>query len=309
MKSILNLLAGYLNVSTERRKVFAVVELLPSDKEECGYTMKKRTFHKGALCNPVYSVSKSSSALVLGTLFDKGLVTPEDKVEKYLGKYFPSDIDPQWKDVTLNDVMHHLTGCDDSADLDFDRRVGHLPEELLDFVFSFKIKYTPGVHYRYDDMNYYIICRVIEEITGETAAAIAQREFFAPMGFLMNSWTGDNHNHTLGGTGLFLRIEDYAKLGIFYLNNGVWNGKRLVSAEWMERMFDTSATGKQNYGYGIRKSRDGVYTISGARGQCLYINMNNRRVVAWQAHRTSMLLTFCYFFDLIFQGKNKTKKD
>jgi CubicO group peptidase (beta-lactamase class C family) len=64
--------------------------------------------------------------------------------------------------------------------------------------------------------------------------------------------TGDGY----AGGGLYLRPRDQLKLGQLYLNGGVWNGKRVVSKDWVERStsrqstFGRTLSADHDYGYG-----------------------------------------------------------
>ena len=63
-------------------------------------------------------------------------------------------------------------------------------------------------------------------------------------GIKMKSVTGGGHS----GAGLFISAEDMARFGMLFLNDGVWNGERLVSTAWITEAI-TPSTPNPNYGY------------------------------------------------------------
>ncbi|UKI12316.1 MAG: hypothetical protein L6V84_06160 [Oscillospiraceae bacterium] len=69
------------------------------------------------------------------------------------------------------------------------------------------------------------------------------REVFVPLGFHANAWSRDVNGHTVGGTGLYLRTEDMAKIGWLYLNRGAWGDRRIFSEAWAD-IFPASAGGQ-----------------------------------------------------------------
>jgi CubicO group peptidase (beta-lactamase class C family) len=84
----------------------------------------------------------------------------------------------------------------------------------------------------------------------------------------------------MGGFGLSVRTEDIARFGQLYLQKGMWQGKQLVPAAWVEtatsRLMSNgsspSSDWEQGYGYQFWRSRYGFYRGDGAHGQfCLIL--------------------------------------
>ena len=58
------------------------------------------------------------------------------------------------------------------------------------------------------------------------------------------SVSGGGHN----GGGIFISSEDHARFGLLFLNKGMWNGKRIISEEWIKKSISPSDTNPE-YGY------------------------------------------------------------
>ena len=61
---------------------------------------------------------------------------------------------------------------------------------------------------------------------------------------MTQSVSGGGHN----GGGIFINSEDHARFGLLYLNDGVWNNKRIISKEWIDKSLNPSNTNSE-YGF------------------------------------------------------------
>lgn len=94
-------------------------------------------------------------------------------------------------------------------------------------------------------------------------------------------WETNGEGYNVGGWGIRVKTEDMAKLGLLYLNNGVYNGKRILSEKWVKAatsaqiMQEPTADAKkiaesdwvQGYGYQFWRCRYGAFRGDGAFGQ------------------------------------------
>ena len=253
---------------------------------------------------PCYSVSKSTVSLALGFLFDKGLFDPNDKIADYLAEYFPKDVDQKWNEVKIEHLFHHRTGTADKngfdkiSDFDDGEHAWGKQDNLVK-IFSMPIINTPGEVYLYSDANYYVLARLAEKLCGMDLCAFLAKNLFQPLGFANYCWTRDLYGHVMGGTGLMLRTEDYAKLGWLWLNKGEYDGVRYLSEKWMTLAIAASEDRKdnRNYAYGVRRLGKNNYSITGAMGQGLYFNVQKRFVYAWHATGGNCVMTICEFLD------------
>jgi CubicO group peptidase (beta-lactamase class C family) len=148
--------------------------------------------------------------------------------------------DPRKADITLGHLLTHSAGlaCDDNAEsspgnedmIQADRSHPDWVKVTLDLPMQF----NPGTHYAYCSMNINLAGATLSQATGEWLPALFDRTVARPLQFGTYHWnlmgTGDGY---LGG-GVFVRPRDFLKLGQAYLDGGVWNGRRIVSAEWVK---------------------------------------------------------------------------
>ena len=111
---------------------------------------------------------------------------------------------------------------------------------------------------------------------------------FDPLGIEHPTWETSPHGITTGGFGLSIRTEDIARFGQLYLQKGMWNGKQLVPAAWVEaataRQTSNGSNPKsdweQGYGYQFWRARHNAFRGDGAFGQYCIMMPDQDAVIA-----------------------------
>jgi CubicO group peptidase (beta-lactamase class C family) len=100
----------------------------------------------------------------------------------------------------------------------------------------------------------------------------------------------DEYGIDMGGYGLRLRPIDMQKWGVLFLNKGIWEGKRLLSQEWISKTAEPSiAAGTREPNYGRFWWRENYGTqlffqeAKGWKGQRLAVSHDKRLVVSMTA--------------------------
>src|SRR6185436_11312120 len=112
-------------------------------------------------------------------LAEEGKLSVHDKV----AKYFP-DL-TRANDITLLDLMNHVSGYPDYYPLDFvDRRMQAeiSPDELLRQYAGGKLDFEPGSRYSYSNTGFILLGRVIEKVSGTSYADFLTRRILRPLG-------------------------------------------------------------------------------------------------------------------------------
>lgn len=245
-------------------------------------------------CNPkndVYSVSKSVTSLVTGILIGEGVMSLEDHVTDVLGGL--ADFPPGWEKVTVEHLLTHTTGHAegcldiDSADIS---AWGFL--DYIEVVTKQPLVYAPGKKMCYSDSNFYLLSRMITAKSGRMLQDLVRERILIPMEIMGTAWAACPKGYAMGATGLFLGVEDMAKLGVLMLHHGNWKGRQLVPAFWTEEMRKKRIVSRHSaqdyYGYGMwRRSDTDASIISGSRGQRIFVFPDREHVVAWQGYTGS----------------------
>ncbi|MFA6891852.1 MAG: serine hydrolase [Sphaerochaetaceae bacterium] len=99
----------------------------------------------------------------------------------------------------------------------------------------------------------------------------------------MRGWVVDEQGFNTAGWGLTLSPRDMAKIGQLYLNGGTWNGKRIVSPEWIAESTEVqSRWGNLSYGYlwWVIEPQQHSFAALGDGGNVIYVNPKEKLVVA-----------------------------
>ena len=237
------------------------------------YNIKKEVVNNAnPTCN-CYSVAKAFTVLAIGMLFDKGLIKPDDLLTKILNKYLPKQIDPLWHKVTIHHVLLHKIGFDRGLlDIDCDDASIYKTNDYLKIVLDTKLTYEPGSVYQYTDAAYYLLSRVVYEVSGIELSDFLRPVLMDKLKFKEFAWSKCPYGHSIGATGLYIRTEDMVKLGILYLNKGKWMDEQIVSQKWIDMVVSNQ--------YEFTHIKNGWYAKGGMRGQLLMFNYEKGKAIA-----------------------------
>ena len=77
-----------------------------------------------------------------------------------------------------------------------------------------------------------MLSAIVQKTTGQTVRDYLTPRLFEPLGIARPTSTASPQGISAGAYGLNVRTEDIAKLGLLYLQRGVWNGKQPLPAGW-----------------------------------------------------------------------------
>ena len=223
-------------------------------------------------CN-CYSVAKAFTVTAIGILYDRGLLTPNTLLTDVLSDLLPDSLDPKWHQVTLHHLMLHQAGFDRGMlDIDAEDASQFPSTDYLRIVLSAPLAYEPGTHYQYTDAAFYLLSRVVAKVSGCDLADLLRPILMDTMQFKEFAWSVCPQGYAMGATGLYLRTEDMVKLGILYLNGGMWKDTRVVSQEWVDIVLTS--------GYELKEIGGGWYGKGGMYGQMLMLHPQKGLAVA-----------------------------
>ena len=263
----------------------------------------------------VFSITKSFTSLLCGIAVDEGAIrSVDDPVTDYLPELLKAD--PMWQKLTVRHLLDMRSGLDfddtyslrlqDLKRLNAMSRLfyGHnIPAQVR----KLKFRCEPGLEYRYESMTTEILGLVIERATGRRYADYLEEKVWTPLGMASPaylSYDSKKHHapHAFGG--LALTMLDLAKIGRLYLNQGVWDGKRIVSEAWIAQ---STAYSEENEGYhfcwyntssvGVEKAEYPGFYAMGIRGQVLFVNPYKELILVRLGLRDDTYAHIPYLFE------------
>ncbi len=231
-----------------------------------------------------WSVAKSYLATLFGIVMAEGAI---DSLDDPVVKYAPSLKGTAYDGATIRNVLNMASGVTFDEDyLDYDSdinrmgRVIALGGELDDFAASLQDTFvTPGEDWQYVSIDTHVIGMVIRGATGRSVTDLLTEKVIQPLGLEQDGFyitDGDGVAFALGG--LNFTTRDFARFGQMILQEGEYNGKQIVSAEWIAEAVASSApTAPDEYGYGYQwwippGAHEGEFMARGVYGQHIYID-------------------------------------
>ncbi|MCL1669617.1 beta-lactamase family protein [Elizabethkingia ursingii] len=207
------------------------------------------------------SVSKQFTAAAILQLSERGLLSVEDK----LNKYFPGF--PKGNQITLHMILSHMSGLPMDFDELYLNQVSLTQDSVLDYITQKKLLFTPGEQTAYSNIGYYLLARIIEKVSGKGYSMYLKENIFDPLkmhdtGVITNYEvvanmsdryirTGKNYNKNpyinwqfnIGHDGIYSTVEDLSK----------WDkalyGTTILNVKTKQLMF--TSYNEQNFGYGF----------------------------------------------------------
>jgi CubicO group peptidase (beta-lactamase class C family) len=190
------------------------------------------------LKHTLYSLSKSFTSTAVGLAINEGKFKLDSKVISFFPEDLPETISPNLAAMTVKDLLTMSTGH--GKDTIQPMRTNTNGESWAKIFLSLPIDYPPGTHFLYNTGSTYMQSAIVQKTTGKPVLEYLKPRLFDPLGIEGMDWEVDPKGINVGGYGLRVRTEDIAKFGQLYLQNGKWNGKQLIPADWI-----VQATSKQ----------------------------------------------------------------
>ena len=184
-------------------------------------------------CSNLYSISKVLTSTGVGLAYDEGLLKLEDPIVKYLGNHVPEEADPKIREVTVRHLLTQTSGIGQGSLFEADRSLG-TGEDWIARVLGRAMPHQPGTVFTYDNGNYYMLSCIVEKVTELPLDRFLKTTLFRRMGIREFAWERCPLEHTMGATGCYMGLEDLNKIGRLYALGGSYEGRQLLSREWVE---------------------------------------------------------------------------
>ncbi|WP_181373326.1 serine hydrolase domain-containing protein [Massilia glaciei] len=191
----------------------------------------KNTLHE------IRSATKSITSLMTGIAIDKGVLKGVDQpISELLGAAYPGR-PALTRNITVGHLLTMSSGldCDDFDESSPGHQKNMYPtRDWPDFILNLSQRSTPGTQARYCTGGVTTLGRAISEASKLSVPAFAEQHLLAPLNITTMKWvTYDNGKHSSAGGLASLRPRDMLKIGQLVLQKGKWEGRQIVSEEWI----------------------------------------------------------------------------
>ena len=223
----------------------------------------------------LYSHSKAVTATAVGFLVDAGKLDLDERAVDILTDKVPAEPSENLRQLRVRDLLTMNAGAE-KTDAERNDRDGDWEKAFL----ANAIDGKPGLRFRYDSGATYLLGAIVERKCGQPMMEFLQQRLFGPLG-IDKVWTTFSPSGTpCGGWGMNMTTREMALFGQLYLQKGEWNGKRLLSEDWVSlastrqtwsgKIGVTGQDGSdwhQGYGFKFWRCRHNCYRADGASGQ------------------------------------------
>ncbi len=212
---------------------YQTVEFVVIKNDSLVYEQYWDRYNEKSLSNS-FSVAKSIVALLTGIAADEGLIHLDDPVGKYISEFSEGDN----AKLTIRHLLMMASGLnwDESYNSIFSMTTeAYYGENLEQLVKKLKVVEEPGKIYRYQSCNTVLLAMVIAKVTGKTISDYAADKLWKPLGATQPAmWSLDHQNGLEKSYCCFYsNARDFAKIGQLILDSGKWNGRKIISPEFI----------------------------------------------------------------------------
>ncbi len=200
------------------------------------------TFNRNML-HPIMSDTKSITSACIGIAIDQGYI---ESVHQSIFDYLPEHqhLNTDGKDqITIEHLLTMTSGLawnewnapysspeNDAIGIWFQEK------DPITYILGRPLIHEPGTHFNYSGGNMIVLGEIIKNATQMKIDEFSWKYLFQPLGIDSANWTIRYPNGVIESAGsLVLKSRAMIKFGVTYLNEGVWNGRRIISEAWAEK--------------------------------------------------------------------------
>ena len=227
------------------------------------YTRAVLVVYDGKLVAEQYAPGFTKNTVMLGWSMSKSIVSALIGILVKNGKLNINDTAPveQWNDksdpkhtITIEQLLQQTSGLDFLEDYTKASSVTDMLFKYGDmaaYTAKLPLKYQPGTVFNYSSGNSNILSSVIRKIVGEqNYHSFPNKALFQKTGIYSMVLEPDASGTFVGSSYSYATARDWARFGLLYYNDGVFNGERILPEGWMKKSSVPSAADKRkHYGY------------------------------------------------------------
>ncbi|MFS4471024.1 serine hydrolase domain-containing protein [Chryseobacterium sp. T20] len=212
------------------------------------------------------SVGKSFSSALTGIAIKEGYLKNENqKLSEFYDLKFFKNYSAQKDNVTIKSLLTMSSGFDGN-DEDYESPGNeenmYPTENWVKFTLDLPMTANPiGKNWNYFTAGVVLSGDILDKSVPQGLKNYADQKLFQPLGITNYKWQFTPQQKPSLAGGLRMKALDFAKFGQLYQNNGIWNGKTILSKEWIQKSFTNYFTENPDFeGYGYLFWRK-VYTV------------------------------------------------
>lgn len=193
-------------------------------------------FNEGAIDQKdiLQSATKSYTSALVGIALDQGCLSSVDqKMMDFFPEFADRVTDPRKEQITIRQMLQMRAGYPwEETDPDYWDALVY--GKYLPLIVDFPLVSDPGTEFHYSNLTSHWLGVIVARACDTDLESFAQEHLFAPLDAEAGEWIQDRDGYYIGLGELRFTPRHAAKFGLLYLNDGEYEGKRVVSADWVE---------------------------------------------------------------------------
>jgi CubicO group peptidase (beta-lactamase class C family) len=174
------------------------------------------------------SVTKSVLSLAVGRLLALGHL---ESLDVPVHRFFPEWGEGPHSRITVRHLLNHTSGLESPMPAN----PIYASDDFVAYALESELASDPGAEVRYNNNATNLLAGVIGRAAGDRMDRFIGQELFGPLGITDFTWSLDPAGNPHGMAGLQIHAHDLARLGQLVLQDGVWEGHRLLPGDWIEK--------------------------------------------------------------------------
>ena len=226
----------------------------------------------------IFSATKTVLSVAVGIAYDEGLIDLNRSIVDYLPGQTIETISDEQKDLFRRVTLERLLTMS-VAGFEF-RAEG---DNWLEFSLNSRIE-PDKKEFNYSNISAYLAGVCLTHATGCDLGEFIEKRLFKPLGIEKYEYSRSPEGYFYGASAMKLSVHDLSKFGMLLYNGGTFEGKRIVSKEYVDIATSVRQMNREGgYGYFIWKYRDG-FSINGKCKQKCYILPNDGLVITYLSY-------------------------
>ena len=217
-----------------------------------GYLVAERYFNEGAVDrkNQLQSATKSYTSALVGIALDQGCLSSVDqKMLDFFPEFAGHIDDPRKEQITIRDMLQMRSGYPDE-ETDTALFEALLSGDYLPLIVGFPLTSDPGTEFQYSGVTSHLLGVIVARACDTDLKSFAQEHLFSPIDSEVGDWLQFKDGYYSGLAGIHVTARDMAKFGLLYLNEGEYEGKQVLSVDWVRDSLQRyTEPARSSYGY------------------------------------------------------------
>lgn len=227
----------------------------------------------------IYSAAKSFTSAAVGIAIKEGLLSLDERLVDAFSCDLPDEVSENLCKAHVRDLLTMSLGQEKGYLMGVDRPKMR-EKDWVRFALRQPFVSAPGEKFVYNNVGPYLAGVLVQRRAGCDMLHYLMPRLFEPLGIRLPTWETDFVGNTFGAGGLMLTIEELHRFGLLYLQNGVWDGRRILTEDWVRQSTSVQMdNGRHGYGYLFWGGPHGSFRADGKYGQMSILMRDKDAVV------------------------------